>query len=125
MGIEELPKRNKLFIFCRSTDLPNIKKFLAKYDALPNIFIIQVKGNRRNALDFQLITYLARHIRTRDVSYIISKDLGYDSAIDMLREEGYLVYRMHTLVNGIEPIRLNKLPKASTKTAQVKKSKKK
>lgn len=114
-GIEALPKRNKVYVFCRKDDIRHIKAFLKKCSSTPNIFFIEVKGNRRNALDFQLITYLARHIRKRDVSYIISRDLGYDGAIDMLKEEGYLVFRMQTISNGVEPIRLYKLPKQKKK----------
>ena len=107
LGIEGLRKRDKIFIFCREEQIEYIKrKFLAIGDIKPVITYIAVEGNNPNALDFQLVTYMGLHIKQKDLSYIISADHGFDSAIDLFRKEGFLVYRRKSVSSDYEPLEL-------------------
>lgn len=104
-GIEELNTRDKIYIFCREHQIEDIRaKFFCIGGIKPTIKYISVEGNNPNALDFQLVTYMGLHIKHKDLSYIISKDHGFDPAIYMLREEGYFVFRRNTVSSDYEPL---------------------
>ncbi len=107
-GLDSLHSRDKVFVFCRKDQKKLIKNYLLRYSKRKLISYVLVKGNCPDALDFQLITSLTLKIRKNSVYYIISYDTGYDVAIDFLKSEGYMVFRMHTLESGVEPITLNK-----------------
>ena len=84
-GIEALKSSDKVLIFVNN-GAKGISANAAKvYIATKaKIRFVDVEIGKPNALDFQLITYIAAKCNPSTEYYIISKDCGYDFAISML-----------------------------------------
>lgn len=95
LGIDKLPKSDKVFIYCREPDKSHILSFFS--DKLLNIragieyrFITDLT---KNALDFVLISDLASEYRKGNVCFVISKDKGFDAAIHNLQKKNIFADR--------------------------------
>jgi hypothetical protein len=59
---------------------------------------IKIKGAGKNALDFYIAYYLAKHDEIKNAEhFILSKDTGFDPLINHLRENGVSAKRIITL----------------------------
>ena len=102
-NIELLPKNDKIFILTTSKLSAYLLKRIQKCRC--SVECISVKNGMHDALDFQLVTYLLLQATSkRKIHYVIvSKDRGYDYAIDIIKENGIHIERK-TLIN-CEPVR--------------------
>ena len=87
-GIDKIDTKTKVFIVCgindciRLIDVNYIMKSKAKLEILP------VQTGKKDALDFQLVTHLMLKYNKKNEYVIISKDQGYDFAIEMAKTLG-------------------------------------
>ncbi len=95
LGIDELPKSDKVYIYCREPDKSHILSFFndkpfnirAKYE------FRLITELTKNALDFVLISDLASEYRNGNVCFVISKDKGFDAAIHNLQKKNIFTDR--------------------------------
>ena len=95
-GIEELEKRDKVLIYCRETDIGRIKTALYGVNIKASVTCRIVNSTSKNALDFELISDLFMS-RSKCMKVIISKDKGFDAAIQKGLREGVLCFRSETM----------------------------
>ena len=87
-GIDKIDTKTKVFLVCgindciRLIDVNYIMKSKAKLEILP------VQTGKKDALDFQLVTHLMLKYNKKNEYVIISKDQGYDFAIEMAKTLG-------------------------------------
>ena len=87
-GIDKIDTKTKVFLVCgindciRLIDVNYIMKSKAKLEILP------VQTGKKDALDFQLVTHLMLKYNNKNEYVIISKDQGYDFAIEMAKTLG-------------------------------------
>ncbi len=79
-GIEELCRKDEVYIYCRETDLRKIESYLGKKNTKASVKCKMVDGKTKNALDFELLSDLFVN-KKHDIRVIISKDRGFDAAI--------------------------------------------
>jgi len=88
-GIEELTNMEYVFLFysqnANTMNIDTIKRFM---NSRCGVEFIEANSGTPNALDFQLITFLFLGIEQDDYHYIISKDRGFDAAIQMGQRYG-------------------------------------
>lgn len=88
---ENVGKNDELIFFC-SSNSRGIRfedaKLLLENEATKSFEVVNV-GNK-NALDFQLVTYVSINIAAKDAEieyYIVSNDKGYEVAISYIKEK--------------------------------------
>ena len=79
-GIEELCRKDEVYIHCRETDVKRIESNLMKKNVKASVKCKIVDGVTKNALDFELLSDLFMS-KKHDIRIIISKDKGFDAAI--------------------------------------------
>ena len=89
-GIEELDEEDLVLIYCREDDVNRIKNHIGKTKASVRCRI--VSGVSKNALDFELITDLFMS-KKEGLKFIISKDKGFDAAINEGKRNNVLCFR--------------------------------
>ena len=95
-GIEEIEKKDKVLIYCRETDIGRIKTALYGVNIKASVTCRIVNSTSKNALDFELISDLFMS-RSKCMRVIISKDKGFDAAIQKGLREGVLCFRSETM----------------------------
>ena len=109
-GIETLTSDDTVVVFLTNecyTDATKINKF-ARYHQCT---IVQqwVKNGRKNALDFQLVSYLGmlfnEHKDERVEFYIISEDKGYLSSIEFLQQNYSCHIELHPDMNLLDRLK--------------------
>ena len=88
-GIEKLDQGSRVCLFysCKADTL-KIDVVRQLMDCAAEIRFEKIDNGVDNALDFQLITALMCSYSTAESYYIISKDKGYDAAIEMAAKQG-------------------------------------
>lgn len=87
-GIEKISKADKVYILggindtIRLVDIGYFMKIKAKFE------IVLVSTGKKDALDFQLVTHLMLKYNKKNEYIIVSKDQGYDFAIEMAERLG-------------------------------------
>lgn len=94
--VENLSSKDKVLIFCRNEDVARIKEHLNGKRIKALIECRIVSGKTKNALDFELISDLFSE-RKAQMNIIVSKDKGYDAAIDRGLRKGMLIFRKKAL----------------------------
>ena len=79
-GIEELCRKDEVYIYCREIDVKRIERNLMKKNIKASVKCKIVDGVTKNALDFELLSDLFMS-KKHDIRIIISKDKGFDAAI--------------------------------------------
>ena len=79
-GIEELGRKDEVYIYCRETDVKGIDSRLKQKEIKALVKCKIVDGVTKNALDFELLSDLFI-CKKHDIRIIISKDKGFDAAI--------------------------------------------
>ena len=79
-GIEELGRKDEVYIYCRETDVKGIESKLKQKEIKALVKCKIVDGVTKNALDFELLSDLFI-CKKHDIRIIISKDKGFDAAI--------------------------------------------
>ena len=79
-GIEELCRKDEVYIYCRETDVKGIESKLKQKKIKALVKCKIVDGVTKNALDFELLSDLFVS-KKHDIRIIISKDKGFDAAI--------------------------------------------
>ena len=95
-GLETLEKGDKVFIFCREMDVNRIRSALKGISTKASVCCRIVNCVSKNALDFELISDLFMS-RSKCMKVIISKDKGFDAAIQKGLREGVLCFRSETM----------------------------
>ena len=91
-GIENLDKKDQVFIYCREMDIEKIRTALIKMDYKASVKCRIVNCNSKNALDFELISDLFMSRKT-GLKVIISKDKGFEAAVQRGLRNGVLCFR--------------------------------
>lgn len=79
-GIEELCRKDEVYVYCRETDVRRIENYLKTKNTKASVKCKIVDGVTKNALDFELLSDLFVS-KKHDIRIIISKDKGFDAAI--------------------------------------------
>ena len=95
-GLETLEKGDKVFIFCREMDVNRIRSSLKSISTKAFVCCKIVNCVSKNALDFELIADLFVN-KSRCMKIIISKDKGFDAAIQKGLRSGVLCFRSETM----------------------------
>ena len=95
-GLETLEKGDKVFIFCREMDVNRIRSALKGIQTKASVCCKIVNCASKNALDFELISDLFMS-RSKCLKVIVSKDKGFDAAIQKGLREGVLCFRSETM----------------------------
>ena len=102
-GIDKIDTKTKVYLVCgindciRLIDVNYIMKSRAKFEILP------VQTGKKDALDFQLVTHLMLNYSKHNEYVIISKDQGYDFAIEMAKTLGKEnIKRFDTILSATE-----------------------
>lgn len=95
-GLETLEKGDKVFIFCRETDVNRIRSALKGISVKASVCCRIVNCDTKNALDFELISDLFVD-RCRCMKIIISKDKGFDAAVQRGLRNGILCFRRENI----------------------------
>lgn len=111
----------KVFIFCGANQTKVPYDFAVATQRLgKEATYIKISGNGRNALDFH-ITYYAGELATRDPEahfHIISKDTGFDTLIQHLRDRKIRIQRHRDLAE-IPVLRMTKAASSDEKIAAI------
>lgn len=97
---------NWYFVICytdKSTKIP-IKNLIDIKNSKCNFSIFETNNGTENALDFALCAILGQHCYQYkdDIHIVYSNDLGYTAAINVLRNIGYKVYRIGSVIDNGE-----------------------
>ena len=95
-GLETLEKGDKVFIFCREMDVNRIRSALKGISTKASVCCRIVNCVSKNALDFELISDLFMN-RSKCMKIIISKDKGFDAAVQRGLRNGILIFRRENL----------------------------
>ena len=95
-GLETLEKGDKVFIFCREMDVNRIRSALKGIQTKASVCCKIVNCVSKNALDFERISDLFMS-RSKCLKVIVSKDKGFDAAIQKGLREGVLCFRSETM----------------------------
>lgn len=87
-GLENTTNEDKIVIFnyVKNTIPTDIMLELSKANA--NVEVKQMENHHKNAMDFQIVTYLSLLVaqyQDKAEYYIVSKDHGYASAIELIK----------------------------------------
>ena len=95
-GIEKLESKEKVFIFCRENQIPPIKEFLEEHITKAEVRCIVITSKRPNAADFSIVAALSLSAsqKKNGIRIIVSKDRGFDAAIETLMREKVLCFRI-------------------------------
>ena len=86
-GVQKLQQEDKLHLFYSiKADTLKIDVVRQLMDCPATICFDKIVNGVENALDFQLITALMCNYSAEEKYYIISRDKGYDAAIEMAAE---------------------------------------
>lgn len=97
VGIENLKKEDSIIIFYNDSSTINMKTHKALESALCQKEYVLVHEIRKNALDFQLSTYLGSFIPKENEFCIISQDHDYDAVISFWKERKVVIKRLNNL----------------------------
>lgn len=93
-GIERLDKKSIVYIYCREGSRKYIESLdIVKQSGAEIVYQI-VKAKTKNALDFILITDLARNAIKGKLYLVVTNDKGYEASIDRENEIGLCVLRV-------------------------------
>ena len=95
-GIEDLDKKDQVLIYCRETDVGRIKAAFKRMDYKASVKCRIVNCVSKNALDFELISDLFMSRKT-GLKIIISKDKGFEAAVQRGLRNGVLCFRREYL----------------------------
>ena len=94
-GIEMLSEEDEVLVFysihAETMRIDAVRKLMAS-DA--QVTFVEAETGSSNALDFQLIAALFMNIKQDREYFIVSKDSGFDPAIDMGERAGYSIRRI-------------------------------
>ena len=94
-GINELDKKDLVYIYCRENDVNRIRNYLIERKIKTNVICKIVNGISRNALDFELISDMFMNLKKDGMKIIISHDKGFDAAINRGMCSGFLCFRQN------------------------------
>lgn len=103
-GVQQLTANDKLHLFYSSkADTLKIDVVRQLMDCAAEIEFDKIINGVENALDFQLITALMCKYCEDDVYYIISRDKGYDAAIEMAGKQNRAnIYRCRDIEGALK-----------------------
>lgn len=93
VGVEELTRTDTVIVFCREDDVKRIEAFLFDKKIKCKVYCNIVSAHTKNALDFEIVTYIGLYREKYTVFFIVSGDHGYDAAIEQLMREKVLCFR--------------------------------
>lgn len=99
-GLESLTAADTVYIFyTENADRLTFSAHRRLLETAAQIRYYKVESGTKNALDFQLVTYLGYLIResAEAAYYIISKDSGFDSVINFWSKQSIAVRRLPNL----------------------------
>lgn len=108
-GIEKLSK-NSAVVIMYSKNADKLSMDLLNFVGTNRIITVKVGVGQRNALDFQLVSFLgyiiARHkyLNMKVNYFVVTGDSGFDSACRFWRAEGYSIHRTLSIANGVKTI---------------------
>lgn len=91
-GIEDLDRKDEVRIYCREMDVKGIEIRLKQKKIKALVKCVIVRCRTKNALDFELISDLFME-KKDELRFIVSKDKGYDVAIERGLRNGILCFR--------------------------------
>lgn len=125
-GMSTLSSEDRVIIFCNH--LMKSIPFATHIEIVNSKALVEYKVIERsgpNYLDFQLVTYLGYLIAQTKYEEIIivSKDKGYEAAVDFWREKGIRIHRQSNIAEEAKSEEARKAPvrKSKTKKPVVKK----
>ncbi len=101
IGIDNLTKADKVFIYCRENEKFNILNYInrRKISIRSKLEFIFIAEYTKNALDFVLLSDLASGYRKGNVIFVVSDDKGYDAAINNLQKKLIFVSRCSSIAD--------------------------
>ena len=96
-GVDALPEGDYVHIFFKDNDTMQLPQVKALLESNADIVFHRVHRTTLNALDFQLLAELFCSADAGCSNYIISRDKGYDSAIDVARAHNILLQRKESI----------------------------
>ena len=103
-GVQKLQQEDKLHLFYSiKADTLKIDVVRQLMDCPATICFDKIVNGVENALDFQLITALMCNYSAEEKYYIISRDKGYDAAIEMAGKQNRdNIYRCRDIEGAIK-----------------------
>lgn len=98
VGVENLGKDDAVIIFYNESSTMTMKTHKLLETALCEKEYILVTQSGKNALDFQLSTYLGFFVSREKEFCIVSQDHGYDAVISFWKTRNVLVKRLNNLM---------------------------
>ena len=100
-GISCLEKKDSIIIFCREPDVTRIKKYLKKTDHKCKVSYFLVTASTKNAADFEIVSFIGVEHNSAEMFFIISRDHGFDVAIENYMRKKILCFRKENLENSM------------------------
>lgn len=110
-GVETLRETDRIIIFHNGTNKMTFGMHKKLASAKCSTEYIELKRNGRNALDFQLTTYLGYLIaqNPNERFEIISGDIGFDAVIDFWQERGVRIEKKNKTLRDEVELKLEEL----------------
>lgn len=101
-GLNEIEEDDVVYLFHGDNDSFPIR-FLTS-ERFKNISFIKCNVGTKNAMDFQLISYMGYKLMDPylDSFVVVSKDKGYDSTINFWIQKRFKIYKSETIKNGLK-----------------------
>ena len=101
-GLNEIEEDDVVYLFHGDNDSFPMR-FLTS-ERFKNISFIKCNVGTKNAMDFQLISYMGYKLMDPylDSFVVVSKDKGYDSTINFWIEKRFKIYKSETIKNGLK-----------------------
>lgn len=101
-GLNEIEEDDVVYLFHGDNDSFPIR-FLTS-ERFKNISFIKCNVGTKNAMDFQLISYMGYKLMDPylDSFVVVSKDKGYDSTINFWIEKQFRIYKSETILSGLK-----------------------
>lgn len=99
VGVEELTRTDTVIVFCRADDVKRVEIFLFDKKIKCKVYCNIVSARTKNALDFEIVTYIGLHRKKYSIFYVVSDDHGYDAAIEQFMREKVICFRRKSVIN--------------------------
>lgn len=122
MGIENLPREDKVFIFySEHAATLTFDMHRRIMDSEAEIFYVEIETGSKNALDFQLVSYLGYMLRENpDIPYrVISRDRGFDVVTQFWRGKGIDVEMVPKLIEDLKKRKNTEMKKLAQQQADI------
>lgn len=86
--IDNIDKNWKIYIIAGENDILHISNLEKLIETGVKFEVFTVKTGCKDALDFQLVVHLIAKYKKDNMYYIVSKDKGYEFAIEMAKKLG-------------------------------------